>query len=64
MKKFRFEPQDDVTPKELAEIFKVTMTAIIQGLSNRNWDPTEDFEIEEDIYKALSDKARRHFDND
>jgi len=58
---YKFKPQDDLSTKELAEIFIIMMNALIQGVSGRQWNPTEDLEIETPIYNALPPETRKHF---
>lgn len=63
MKIFNFEPTEDLTVMELAEIYKITMTAIIQGMAGRPWNGNEELQIPDQIYNTLSDNAKRHFND-
>lgn len=58
---YKFQPTDDITTKELADIFRTMMNAVIQGMSNRPWTPQEDLEIEQAIFETLPEDSQRHF---
>ena len=61
MQVYKFKPTDDITPKELADIFIVVMNALIQGIAGREWNPNEDLEVEYPIYQALPEEVQKHF---
>lgn len=62
MNTYKFKPRDDITAKDLAEIFTVIMNALIQGIANREWNPLEDLEVENPIFNTLSSNAQKHFE--
>lgn len=61
MQIYKFKPTDDITTKELADIFVAVMNSLIQGMAGREWK-AEDLEIEEPIYNILPENVRKHFE--
>lgn len=61
MKRFTFTPTEDLTVLELANIFRVTMVALIEGITGKPPTGSEILELEEQIYNSLSDDVKKHF---
>lgn len=61
MKKFTFTPTKDLTVQELSNIFKVTMVALIEGITGEPQSGSDKLEFEEHIYNSLSDDVKKHF---
>lgn len=62
MQVYKFKPTDDISTKELADIFIVIMNALIQGVAGREWNPAEDLEIEAPIFNVMPPNVRKHFE--
>lgn len=61
MKRFTFMPTEDLTVLELANIFRVTMVALIEGITGKPLTGLDTLELEEQIYNSLSDNVKKHF---
>ncbi len=61
MKRFTFTPTEDFTVLELANIFRVTMVALIEGITGKPPTGSDTLELEEQIYDSLSDDVKKHF---
>lgn len=61
MKRFKFTPTEELTVKELADIFTVTMVALIEGITGQSLSGSDVLEFEEPIYNSLPDSAKKHF---
>jgi len=54
-------PTEDLTVLELANIFKVTTVALIEGITGQPQTGSDKLEFEEQIYNALPDDVKKHF---
>ncbi|KKM07069.1 hypothetical protein LCGC14_1737630 [marine sediment metagenome] len=61
MKRFTYAPTDDLTVQELSDIFKVTVVALIEGLSGQVQTGSDALEFEEPIYDSFPDDVKKHF---
>lgn len=61
MKRFTYTPIDDLTVKELSDIFKVTMVALIEGITGQAQTGSDVLEFEEPIYNSFPDSVKKHF---
>ncbi len=61
MKRFTFTPTEDLTVLELANIFRVTMVALIEGITGKPPTGSDILELEEQIYNSLPNGVKKHF---
>jgi len=61
MKRFTFTPTEDLTVQELADIFRATMVALIEGITGQSQTGSDKLEFEEPIYNSLPDSVKKHF---
>lgn len=61
MKQYMFKPRDDMTVTELAEIFRVIMTFLVQALSKQQFIANDTLDLEEPLYNAMPDEVKKHF---
>ena len=61
MKRFTFTPTEDMTVRELSDVFTVTIVALIEGVSGQPQTGSNVLELEEHLYKSLPDNVKKHF---
>ena len=61
MANYAFKPTDDLTVQELAEIFKVTTVALIEGITGKPQTGSDELDFEPVIYNKLPESLKRHF---